>query len=289
MSTKPESASSLSNRENSSGHPRARRAAGKDHREGAGFQSRVQWARGRDPPSEEAGERAVMVAMVDTTTDTLEKDTSPDSDLRDTDDVDGGASTVPHDTEDVDAGAPIVPDCSGVLEFPDSELERVVRYEIDKPNGDILPSDVVGLTRLGGFEYGLRDLTGIQCLTDRTDLNFFFVMLDDIGPLAALTHLTYLNLYLNHVRDLGPLAELSSLTTLILTDNNLTDIAPLSGLTGLESLQLDINKTSFSLLSVIISYLIQERGEAYPAFILTTDNKIIIKDLLKKEFFNFCI
>ena len=61
--------------------------------------------------------------------------------------------------------------CGGAIEFPDEGLAGAVRLAIDKPVGDILYTDLNGLSSLTAGSSGISDLTGIQCLYNITQSN----------------------------------------------------------------------------------------------------------------------
>ncbi len=145
-----------------------------------------------------------------------------------------------------DADADKDMDCDGVIDFPDTNLEDIIRNEINKPTGDIYSEDVSGLTALITESFSISDsisdITGIQCLT-----NLGYLILDenqiaDISPLSDLTNLTALGLALNQISDISPLSDLVNLTSLNLYYNNITNISPLSGLTNLTALNLRNNQ-----------------------------------------------
>ena len=71
------------------------------------------------------------------------------------------------------------------------------------------------------------DLAAVADLTNLTELNLRWNMVEDIAPLANLTKLTSLNLPRNELVDISSLANLTNLTALDLRDNQITDISPL--------------------------------------------------------------
>ena len=62
--------------------------------------------------------------------------------------------------------------CEEVVTFPDANLEKAIRDELDKPKGDICQADLDGLTRFSADDKGIIDLTGIERLTSATKLTF---------------------------------------------------------------------------------------------------------------------
>ena len=80
------------------------------------------------------------------------------------------------------------------VNFPDLNLQAAVRAAIDKPEGPILDSDLVGLDRLEPTGSNISDLSGIEYCTDLTILNLQENQLTDLSPLAGLTKLYGLGL-----------------------------------------------------------------------------------------------
>ena len=119
-----------------------------------------------------------------------------------------------------------------IVHFPDKNLEAAVRKAINKPEGDILQTDLVGtgFTELRVIDAGIADLTGIEYCTDLTDLylgrnhrkiqdvdsHHHENQISDISALARLTNLEILNLERNQIGDISALAGLTHLEELIL-------------------------------------------------------------------------
>lgn len=144
-------------------------------------------------------------------------------------------------------------DLDKVVEFANSELEEVIREELGIDDGDILQSDLMGITELN-IDWTLYEdlniedikyLKGLETLSlSSYQYNF------DLTPLANLTKLNSLNLFGNAINDIRPLERLTNLTKLNLGSNNITDISALKDLTNLVELQLNGNKiTDIRLLS----------------------------------------
>jgi Leucine-rich repeat (LRR) protein len=134
--------------------------------------------------------------------------------------------------------------CSGVITFPDANLEVLIRQKIHKSTGDIVYEDVQGVTSLDAYVKEISDLTGIQCLKNLTVLDLTANRISDFRPLSALTRLTELHLDGNQITDLGPLSTMTSLISLQLGGNQISDINPLSTMTGLRGLSLYNNQIS---------------------------------------------
>lgn len=131
---------------------------------------------------------------------------------------------------------------SGEINFPDKNLEKVIRSEIKKNSGKILKSDVDKITSLNAFENNITNLEGIENLTNLTKLDLELNEISNIEPLGGLINLTDLILDRNQIGNIDSLKGLINLTSLSLNGNNITNMEPLSGLTKLTALGLGSNK-----------------------------------------------
>jgi hypothetical protein len=156
------------------------------------------------------------------------------------------------------------PEDSAVI-FPDSNLERAIRWAIRKPMGTIYTSDLSRVYNLSVTVNPISDLTGLEhCinlsqlvikgrnniidispLSGLSNLSLIYLnanSISDISPLTGLTGLEKLQLSNNQISDISPIANLTNLKELDLSRNRINDISPLAGLTKLESLDLHSNK-----------------------------------------------
>ena len=131
-----------------------------------------------------------------------------------------------------------------VVVFNDPYLEGAVRTAIDKPEGDILDSDLVGLESLNASSLCIQDLTGLEYCTDLKRLELNSNGTANIAQLRYLTKLTELSLRDNQINDIGPLATLTNLKLLLLQNNEIVDISALRNCVNLESLNLDGNRVA---------------------------------------------
>ncbi len=131
-----------------------------------------------------------------------------------------------------------------VVNFPDPRLEAAVRSAIDKPEGDILASEVAGLETLIAREKGISDITGLEYFVSLRTLTLHRNLITDIAPLAELTSLRTLKIHYNRISDLTPLAGLTNLNNLRVHGNHVTNIEPLANLTNLTTLYLGPNEIS---------------------------------------------
>jgi len=72
------------------------------------------------------------------------------------------------------------------VDFPDSNLEAAVRDAIDKPDGFICTSDVVGagFSSLDASASNISDLTGIEFFTDLNQIDLSYNSISDIAALV---------------------------------------------------------------------------------------------------------
>jgi len=131
-----------------------------------------------------------------------------------------------------------------VVNFPDPNLEAVIRLTIGKPTGEIYQSDLYGLTDLSAAGKGITDLTGLEHCTSLDKLALALNQISDISPLSTLTSLTWLWIQVNQISDISPLSTLTSLEHLELYKNHISSISPLSNLTSLDWLWLSENQIS---------------------------------------------
>ncbi len=125
--------------------------------------------------------------------------------------------------------------------FADPALKAAVEDELGIC--DPTPTDMLNLYELwSAVNAGIADLTGLEYMTNLTDLYLYDNQISNISPLSRLTNLTDLLLRANPISDISPLSGLTNLSFLVLEDNQIIDISPLSGLTNLTRLVLSNNQ-----------------------------------------------
>ncbi len=126
-----------------------------------------------------------------------------------------------------------------VVSFPDPGLEEVIREIIGKTNGgNILISDVKGITTLYSDDDGIRSIAGIEKLSNLTNLTLKNGQISDLSPLAGLTSLKVIDIYNNKVSNIEPLGNMANLHKLRLGGNNISNIGIVKSLTQLNELLL---------------------------------------------------
>ncbi|MDM8550862.1 PKD domain-containing protein [Desulfobacterales bacterium HSG2] len=126
--------------------------------------------------------------------------------------------------ETYDAG---VIDMKQVVSFPDINLDAAIRKAIGKSERNIYASDLDGLTYLDASQREIKNLEGLQHLSDLTSLWLNENMISNISVLAELINLTELNLSNNYwLSDISPLIDNSGIGSgdeIFLNDTPLSD------------------------------------------------------------------
>ena len=148
------------------------------------------------------------------------------------------------------------PACAQVVSFPDPNLEQAVRDRIGKPTGDILKTDLDGVTNLDASSRGIVNLTGLDQWEDLEFLNLGSNDIVDLSPLSGLVKLENLVLGTNDFSDVSPLAALVNLTRLSIDRSSVVDIGSLNALVNLRFL--DITSNQVSDISVVSNYILLE-------------------------------
>ncbi|MCR6546675.1 stalk domain-containing protein [Dehalobacterium formicoaceticum] len=126
--------------------------------------------------------------------------------------------------------------------FADSNLENIVRKEIDKYEGPIYQSELKGITRLWAGGKMISNLKGIEYLADVEEVDFSGNIIEDLHPVEKLVNLKEADFSANKIRDFSPLNKLNALTTLDLSFCDISDLQSLGEMPNLKSLDLDYNK-----------------------------------------------
>ena len=148
------------------------------------------------------------------------------------------------------------------IHFPDPYVDEAVRRAIDRPEGDLMLSDVFHITLLRVDHYdeldqyndidensehilqstqvsGACDLTGLEELMNLQELTVEEGNLQDISPLAPLVNLESLSITSNaSLTDIGPLRSMNRLKDLDLSYCGVSDLSPLAALSELQSLNI---------------------------------------------------
>lgn len=126
----------------------------------------------------------------------------------------------------------------GIVSFKDKNLENEIRDYIEKPSGDIYQSDIEDITGLYMNKSQIKDLSGMENLTNLKQLNLCGNEIKDISKLKNLLNLKDIDLSHNEISDISALKNLTNLKKLNLGNNKISDVSELSKLTDLQELNL---------------------------------------------------
>lgn len=127
------------------------------------------------------------------------------------------------------------------VNIPDPELAWEIRWRLNKTDDSVpvTSEDMLKLTMLDLYDYGITDLTGLEYATNLTTLELDWNPgITDYSPLRTLKKLTELSIRGSGIADISWISELTALRDVDLEDNNIVDTTPLNTLTQLEDLSL---------------------------------------------------
>ncbi len=127
------------------------------------------------------------------------------------------------------------------VNFPDPNLEAIVRETIPKPDGDISEADMLSLDHLYGSDRNISDTTGLEYARNLTDLELTRNPVTNFSGFTGLTNLQILTWIWSPLNDLTFVTNLVNLRRAVIYGNQFEDISPVLSLTKLELLQLDWN------------------------------------------------
>ncbi|WP_459195786.1 leucine-rich repeat domain-containing protein [Wukongibacter baidiensis] len=127
------------------------------------------------------------------------------------------------------------------VDFPDENLEQVIRQLIHQPEGAILKKDLEKIDKLFITAKPISSLEGIQYIKNLRELRLLGCKLENIELLSNLKKLQTLALAINKIKDISPLSELSDLRDVKLGSNEIEDISPLTKLENLHSIYIGSN------------------------------------------------
>jgi Leucine-rich repeat (LRR) protein len=139
---------------------------------------------------------------------------------------------------------PVLAAGTDVVTFPDTNLEKAIRKQLNKPSGDITVLDMESLRALDARNFNITDLTGIEKATYLISLELSKNRISAIDPLKGLTYLDHVNLAFNQVESISALSPLKYLKSLYLTGNQIQDLSPIQNLTYLQYLEVSRNNIS---------------------------------------------
>jgi hypothetical protein len=126
--------------------------------------------------------------------------------------------------------------------FADTALGSVIRAIVHKPDGDLMPTDLLTVTQIEAGRRSIHSLEGVQYCVSLHRLNLQGNAVTDLGPLAGLIQLSDLDLSGNQIADMSPLADLTAMMNLNLSGNAIHGIGALQRMEMLNFLWLDRNQ-----------------------------------------------
>ncbi len=147
----------------------------------------------------------------------------------------------------------LAPNMDRPVDFPDPNLDRVVRSALNLPTGQLYWRDTLNLTTLNASGQGIENLDGLDFCNSLTELELRDNSIEDIGVLDILPNMTRLDLSGNEISDIFALSGMFELVQLYLYDNLVSDLAPLAHLEQLATLDLGLNQiTDVTALSQLV-------------------------------------
>jgi len=160
-------------------------------------------------------------------------------------------------------------DPNQVIKIKDAGLEKIIRDNIEKPEGDILASDMGQLYSLNiNFkETPVHELDGLEYATKLHDFSIRYgKSIKSLDPISYIKTLVYLNVsntdvdnkpstfntpslervnfITTNIKDYGFLKTVNKMTNLDITDNDVTSISFVANMNDLITLDLNYNKVS---------------------------------------------
>jgi Leucine-rich repeat (LRR) protein len=129
------------------------------------------------------------------------------------------------------------------VNIADPIVEKAIREELKKPEGELTKADLEKVTKVNFFGNKLTEVPKeLEKLTKLTSLRLSGNKLTDVKGLEKLNQLTSLYLSGNQLISVKGLEKLNQLTKLMLEFNQLTEVKGLEKLTKLEVLYLEKNQ-----------------------------------------------
>lgn len=128
------------------------------------------------------------------------------------------------------------------IKFKDTNLEHIIRFNLNNFDKKIHVKDVRGIGYLNLNHCNIVNLEGLEYFRNLRKLDLSFNNISDTSPLAKLNHLQELYIYNNNIKDLSETSKILSLRKLDISNNEIVDIDPLTALVNLKELDVNNNK-----------------------------------------------
>jgi len=134
------------------------------------------------------------------------------------------------------------------VSIPDPNLNAVIRAALQRPNGPLTQSDMLGLTNLGAVFQNITNLQGLEAAKNLVSLDLQDNRITSVNILTNLTRLVLLDLGENRFPEFTLPPGLTNLTKLRLEFGVLTNLNLPAGLARLTNLSVGFNQlTSLTL------------------------------------------
>ncbi|WP_242294795.1 NEAT domain-containing protein, partial [Bacillus cereus group sp. BfR-BA-01381] len=129
----------------------------------------------------------------------------------------------------------------------DKQLQRHInKYNLGRENlnDPITKEDLLQVKSLIVVEAkskGIKDISGLEYMTNLESLTLEEVKLENIQFISKLRQLKSVSITYSELEDIGPLAELEHIETLLLRNNKISDLNPLSKMKNVKILDVNSN------------------------------------------------
>ncbi|MGE1125827.1 leucine-rich repeat domain-containing protein, partial [Bacillus wiedmannii] len=129
----------------------------------------------------------------------------------------------------------------------DKKLQQHInKYGLGRENFDdpITKKDLLQVKSLSVVEAkrkGIKDVSGLEYMTNLENLTLEEVKLENINFISKLRQLKSVSITYSELQDIGPLAELEHIETLSLRNNKISDLSPLSQMKNVKILDVSSN------------------------------------------------
>ena len=131
------------------------------------------------------------------------------------------------------------------VNVPDANLRKAINETLgNTPNAAITADQMATLRELNAVSLDIRNLKGLEAVTNLRILRLGNNKISDLSPLAQLIKLEHVELEQNAIRDLSPLKGLINVRELRLAHNTIRDLSPLEGVINLRGITLHHNVIS---------------------------------------------
>lgn len=126
--------------------------------------------------------------------------------------------------------------------FKDPNFEKIIRYNLMKPEVKIYVKDVRKITYLNLNHSDIKSIEDLKYFKSLRKLDISFNKVKDLSETKRLINLQELIANDNQIEDISSLSEVKTLKKLDISNNFITDITPLTSLKNLVELDVNNNK-----------------------------------------------